>query len=192
MLSLLVLLASISWPAMESQMRASEMPDSADRLRSTLFMARSEAVMQHRRHRIRFLPEQQQPLIEYEPDPVHHPGVFEPVEEGWAKEPVLLAEVQIHEVRLGRPVWTKPLPRDGNPDELRAEDQELEGAEERDEEQRREEAEFLNGVLADEIEEVDENRPMIVFEVDGSSDWVTLILARVDPEEELEEEEPQT
>jgi type II secretory pathway pseudopilin PulG len=190
-LSLLVLLASIAWPAMESQIKASEMPESAGRIRSMLFMARSEAMMEHRRFRIRFLPEHQQPLIEWEPDPITHAGVFELVPAGWAQEPMLLADVQVHQVRLGRPVWTMALSSVADDPEEEGEESELV----EDEDEKREREEFLRSVpLGDgdsEEDEIDEDRPTIIFGVDGSTDWAVLILARVDPEEELEEEEPQ-
>jgi len=194
-LGLLVLLTSMAWPAMESQIRASELPESADRVRSMLYMTRCQAVLEHRRYRIRFEPNQQQPIIEYEPDPIRRSGEFEPVTSGWAAEAVLLAEVQVHEIRLGRPVWTKPLSITSNPDELEKEQEEEEEEDEGTEAEfgadEHERELFLRSMPLDEDIEVDENRPMIVFEADGSSDWAVLVQARVDPEEELEEEEQQ-
>jgi hypothetical protein len=159
-----------------------------------LYMARCEAVMEHRRYRIRFEPGEQQPLIEYERNPIRSPGEFEPAPSGWAQEPILLGDVQVYEVTLGRPYWTKPLSLTSSADELeedQEEGEEEELAAESDEERREQEA-FLWGGLRDEDLEVDENRPMIVFEADGSSNWATLILARVDPEVQLEEEEQQS
>lgn len=188
-LGILILLASIAWPAMESQIKAAEMPESADRIRSMLFMARCEAVMEHRRHRIRFDPEHQQPFIEIESDPIRRPGEFDTITSGWAVEPMVLGDVQVHEVRLGRPVWTMSLATTDDPDE--AEEQADPGFEQESEDEEREREAFLNNIAGDEDIEVDENRLMIVFEADGSSGWATLVLARIDPEDELEEEEPQ-
>jgi type II secretory pathway pseudopilin PulG len=192
-MGLLVLMASMVWPAMENQITRSELPESADRIRSMLYMARCEAVMEHRRYRIRFEPGEQQPLIEYERNPIRSPGEFEPVSFGWAQEQILLGDVQVYEVTPGRPYWTEPLSVTGSADQLeedQEEGEEEEVAAESDEERREQEA-FLWGGLRDEDIEVDENRPTIVFEADGSSDWATLILARIDPEQELEEEEQQ-
>lgn len=190
-LSLLVLMASFAWPAMESQIRATELPESADRVRSLLYMARCEAVMEHRRYRIRFEPESQQPLVEYEPDPIRRAGAFEPVPSDWAEEAKLLGDVQVHEVQLGRPIWTKPLSMTSDPDALEEEEEEEEALEEGFGEDDHQRDLFLRSIPLNEDVEVDENRPMIVFEADGSCDWATLILARVDPAEELEEETPQ-
>ncbi len=192
-MGLLVLLGSMVWPAMENQITRSELPESANRICSMLYMARCEAVMEHRRYRIRFEPGEQQPLIEYERNPIRSPGEFELVPSGWAHEQILLGDVQVYEVTPGRPYWTEPLSVTGSADELEEDQEEVEEeqvAAESDEERREQEA-FLWGGLRDEDIEVDENRPTIVFEADGSSDWATLILAHVDPEEELEEEEQQ-
>jgi hypothetical protein len=62
-------LAGIEWPAMESQIRASELPESADRMRTVLAMTRCEAMMQYRRFRVRFETEAQQPIVEWERTP---------------------------------------------------------------------------------------------------------------------------
>jgi len=188
-LGILTLLTSIAWPVLESQIKAAELPESADRILSMLFMTRCEAVMEHRRHRIRFDPEHQQPFIEIESDPIRRPGEFDTITSGWAVEPILLGDVQVHEVRLGRPVWTMSLATTDDADEV--EEEAGLGFEQESEDEEREREAFLSNVAADEDIEVDENRLMIVFEADGSSEWATLVLARIDPEDELEEEEPQ-
>ncbi len=200
-LSLLVLMASIAWPLLETRITKAELPESAERLCSALMMLRSEAVMEHRRYRIRFLPtdsgenedgeavDWQQPCLEYEHDPIRNPGVFEPVPAGWAREQILLGDAQVHDVIMGRPAWTLPLATSEDPEELDEEEGEL--LEEESEEEKQERERFLRSVPVGEDEEIDENRPTIVFESDGSADWVTLVVARVHPEEELEEETPQ-
>lgn len=185
-LGLLVLLAGLAWPALQTQITAAELPESADRLRSALFMARCEAMMQHRRFRVRFAPDEQHPMIEWESDPVNQPGVFVPATVDWADEQILLANVQVHEIRPGRPVYLQALSETSDPDSL------LKEAEERERE--RVERENLNrgeGFGASQDQEVDPLRPVIIFEPDGSTDWATLVLARVSPSEPLEEEEPQ-
>ncbi|MCZ6698155.1 MAG: hypothetical protein O7D94_04410 [Planctomycetota bacterium] len=188
-MGLVVLLASIAWPLMSGRITKAELPDSADRIRSMLFMARSGAVMEHRRHRVRFEPGEQQPIIEYEVDPIREPGVWEPLTAKWTEEPVLLGDVQVHEVEIGRPFWTRPLAATDQPEDLEEEAEEalLTG----DAESGLEEMALLWPDAGMEDVEIDENRPSIIFEVDGSSDWATLYLARVDPEDELLEEEPQ-
>lgn len=144
--------------------------------------------MEHRRFRIRFVPEEQHPLIEYEPDPIHHPGEFEPSIADWAEELVLLADVQVHSVRLGRPAFMRPLIRGDDPDLI------LERIEQEEEtrEEREEEGFSRIGTTDEEAEqEEDENRPIILFEPDGSTDWAMLVVSRVPLEEDLEEEDEQ-
>jgi len=186
-LGLLVLLAGISWPVLESHITASELPESADRLCSALFMARSEAVLENRRYRVRFPEESQQPVIERESDPIRFPGVFEPVTAAWASEPVLLADVQVHHVVLGRPAWTKPLSRIDDAAALKKEQKELE----EDDSTKRERQRLLRGLTVDDAEGEEDARPMIVFESDGSAEWATLVLSRLSPKDELEETTPQ-
>ncbi len=192
MLGVLVLLAGIAWPAMESQIRASELPESADRMRTVLAMTRCEAMMQYRRFRVRFETEAQQPIVEWEPDPIRRPGEFEVTTAPWADEPVLLADVQVHKIELGRPLWMMPLAQTDDPDAIL---QEIEKEKELRKEQETKLGFSVDGGLAvssqDEELAIDENRPMIVFDVDGSSEWATLVVARVDPGEELMEDDPQ-
>lgn len=186
-LGLLLLLAGISWPLMESQITASELPESGDRLCSALFMARSEAVLENRRYRIRFSAESQQPLIERESDPIRFPGIFESASSAWAEEPILLSNVQVHHVVLGQPAWTKPLSRVDDASTIKEEQKELE----EDDTTKRERQRFLRGLTVDDAEADEETRPIIVFEADGSTDWATLVLAKLAPDEELEETTPQ-
>lgn len=187
-LGLLVVLAGFAWPVLQSQISASELPESAQRIRNMLNMARAEAVMEHKRYRIRFAPDAQQPIIEYEPDPILRPNEWEPVPSAWAREPMLLADVQVHEVLPGRPVYLEPLGPDEDPaqkleDALAAKD-EAEDAEAFD-------AADPSTAMDDIEAEIDENRPMIVFESDGSAEWATLILAEAPLDEPLEEETEQ-
>jgi type II secretory pathway pseudopilin PulG len=187
-LSLLALLAALAWPNLQGRITAAELPQSAEQLRSALYMTRSEAVMEHRRFRLRFVPGEQQPLIEWEPDPIQYPGVFEPAKRPWAKEPVLLADVQVHRVTFGRPEWTLPLSTTSQ-DEQELAKEEKKRLEQTDEEKIQEQK-FLRGALmnGDGDKEDDEYRPMVVFGPDGSTEWATFVVARLDPEEELLEE----
>ncbi|HVP13778.1 MAG TPA: prepilin-type N-terminal cleavage/methylation domain-containing protein [Phycisphaerae bacterium] len=186
-LSLLALLASMAWPALQSQITASELPESAERVRSTLAMARCEAVMEHRRFRVRLAKGDQQPRIECEIDPINQPGVYVASTAAWAKEPMLLADVQIHDVQPGRPVYLQPLSITSDPDSARKLAEKVQ--------QDKEEREKLRSGFekkTDQEEEADPLRPEIVFEPDGTpNDWATLIVARMKPEETLEETDQQ-
>lgn len=144
--------------------------------------------MEHRRFRMRFVPGEQQPLIEWEPDPIQYPGVFEAAKCAWAKEPVLLADVQVHRVTFGRPEWTRPVSTTSQ-DEQELAKEEKKRLEQSDEEKIQEQK-FLRGALmnGEGEKEDDEYRPMVVFGPDGSTEWATFIVARLDPEEELDEE----
>lgn len=189
-MSLVVLLAAIAWPLISDRITKAELPDSADRIRSMLVMTRSSAVMEHRRHRVRFEPGKQQPIIEYEVDPLRELGTWEPVSAAWSKEPVLLGDVQVHEVQIGRPVWTQPLASTDRPEDA-GKDAQQEANNPPDRNTGQADITLLSPDAGMEDVEIDEDRPPIVFEVDGSSDWATLYLARVAPEDELKEEENQ-
>ena len=184
-LTLLVILVGFAWPMMERQITAAQLPESADRIRDTLFMARAEAVLEHRRVRVRFAPDEQHPIIEYEPDSILRPGQWEPLTSAWAREPMLLADIQVHEVLPGRPVYLEPLSFDSDPDEEQEESlEELEDAAEFD-------ASAASSGIDDEDGEIDETRPPIIFEADGSTEWATIIVAGLPLEEVLEEEHEQ-
>jgi hypothetical protein len=149
-------------------------------------MARCEAVMQHRRFRIRFAPEEQQPKIEYEADPINLPGVYVASTADWASEEILLSDVQVHDIQTGRPVYMQALSMTADPDAA------LKQYEKAEEEKRdREQLRTGMGKGAGDNAELDPLRPLITFEPDGSTDWATLILARVKSTDTLEEEHTQ-
>lgn len=190
-LSLLVLLAAMAWPLMQSQITASELPESASHIRDALYMTRSSAMLEHRRHRIRFAPREQHPFVEIEIDPISRPGEWISVAYPWTREPFLLADVQVTAIHPGRPVWLKPYSE--------TEDTIGSGREKT----ARDEMNLNIGVTAgaqigsiaiatgaDDAER-DELRPPIVFETDGSTGWATIVLSRVEPGGEVVEEEPQ-
>jgi hypothetical protein len=112
-------------------------------------------------------------------DPIRRPGEFEVTTAPWADEPVLLADVQVHKIELGRPLWMMPLAQTDDPDAIL---QEIEKEKELRKEQETKLGFSVDGGLAvssqDEELAIDENRPMIVFDVDGSSEWATLVVAR--------------
>jgi len=177
-IALLALLAALAWPRMESQLVGSELPESAERLRSLVAMTRAAAIMENRRFRIRFEPEEQQPFIEFEPDPIRQPGQYFSVEASWAREPPLLGGVQVHEVRLGRPEFLKPVSTSGGAGQNeKLMDSELSAGADVDETG---ESTVTNLSTTPQGEEDgDARRPSIVFESDGGSDWATLVVARL-------------
>lgn len=192
-LALFVLLAALAWPALQSQLVAAELPESASRMRSLLYLTRSSAMLEHRRHRIRFSPKARQPIVEFEPDPILEPGRFVPVNQDWAVDPPLLSDVEVHRVYPGRPAYMRPIsPSEGEAaDPLQVEQPLDEGVSAVESTQAKFQAAMSDG-LGGQQAEVDELRPSIVFEADGSTDWSTLVLSRIKPSDELSEEEPQT
>jgi type II secretory pathway pseudopilin PulG len=189
--SLLSLMALFAWPRLETRVLSSELPESADRFRSVLAMARAAAVMDHCRYRIRFAPGEQQPYIEYEPDPIRAAGEYFPATAGWAQESPLMGDIEVHEVRPGRPEFLTPVATEPEA-EPAPEATEVEGRTEGElMELQQEQEEFTLSTAALGEAEIDEHRPPIVFEPDGSSDWATIILARIPPTEDLAEDDPQ-
>ncbi len=193
-IGLLVLLSAIAWPIMQNRITKAELPESAARMRDMLFMVRAESAMEHRRYRVRFEPERQHPFIEVELDPILRPNEWEEVESAWARQArdsLLLADVQVHEIRPGRPLYLEAISINDDPSTLMDEaEQELEDAEEAAEEG------FDPGSAQSSMDEdgieIDEDRPIIVFEADGSTEWVTIVLTRVPLDEALEEDSEQT
>jgi len=186
-IGLMVLLASFAWPALRTRFERSQLPESGDQLRSLLVLTRAQAMLDNRRYRIRFAPNERQPIVEWEKDPFSAPGKYEPVKADWTAEDRLMGDVQVHEIRPGRPDYTLPLD-----DERSKEDQTEQGdfLEVSDQEAGALDSTEVNvpppsDTTAD--APIDEKRPLLVFEPDGSSDWATIILANVEPEKPLEE-----
>ncbi len=192
-LGLLVLILALAWPIMQNQIAASALPESAARLRDTLFMARSHAMMENRRVRIRFAPNEQVPYIEIELDPVRFPGEWEAISAAWAREPLLLGDVQVVMIESGRPVYLKPVSFDESTDKAE------EDAEEEAKLEKRSGMDSTTGLdtygtavtMANEDIELDENRPLIIYEPNGSTDWATIKLAEIPLDQELTEEDNQ-
>ncbi len=190
-LSLLVALTALAWPALESQLLASGLPESASRIRSMLYMARSSAMFENRRVRVRFAPSEQHPYIEFEPDPINQPGFWSPVPAFWAQDPMLLDDVEVHQIRPGQPAYMKPISVNEDPSNQLTEEELLRQAElEAGIDSNAAPAQSPAGGVTGEMR-IDETRPLIVFETDGSTNWATLILAKVLPSEPLNEEDDQ-
>lgn len=190
-LVLIVLLVAVAWPVLDGQVTASELPESAARMRDMLYMTRSASMLEHRRHRVRFAPGAQQPVVEVEIDPIFQPGVWTPVAYPWAREKFLLAEVQVNAIQPGRPSYLRPVSINDDPDSKEnkdAEQQELildigvtDG----------QQIGSIGVASANDDAEFDPERPTIVFETDGSSDWATIIVSHLELGQALDDEIPQ-
>lgn len=186
-LALLVLISWMAWPALSHHLAGSQLPEAADRFRSLMYLTRSEAMMQHRRFRLRFEPDVQQPYIEVEPDAVGAAGQYVAATASWASEDALPERIHVHDIIPGRPAYLTPVsnaaPEDTG-DEIGAEST----------------TDLNEGNAVDPFSaqsdamkdgRTDEHRPSIVFEPDGSTDWATVVLAEVAPSEKLNDQDRQ-
>lgn len=192
-MALLAAIAAFSWPYMQRQFEASQLTESADQFRSLLTLTRAQAMIDARRYRIRFEPEKRHPIIECETDPFQAPGKYDPVKADWAVDERLLGETQVHEIRAGRPDYTLPF------DDQQSELEQDEGftLDSESGETTESTSDTAGAALpendsdkADQVP-IDEQRPSIVFETDGSTDWATIILSNIAPADQLEEDERQ-
>jgi hypothetical protein len=186
-LGLLVALAGFAWPRMEGQFKATELSESAQRLRTALFMARSEAVLTGRRHRIRFETGDKQPIVEFEPNPLEQPGVYEPVRAIWLEEDLLLGETEVHSIQPGRPDFMKPV----QPEPTQEVPEGPAAAEVAAPVDNGAERSQLQSAVAGDAP-TDDNRPAISFEADGTTGWAMIVLSPVKPGEQMEEDSPET
>ncbi len=188
-LALLAMLAGLAWPSLSARISSGELPDSADELCSLLRMTRAAAMIDGHRHRVRFEPGGREPIVEFEAEPMIEPGRYRPVKADWATAERLRGDVNVVEVRPGRPEYTLPLVEEEPEDEAPATNSEdLSATTEED----------VSAVIppateapADADAPIDERRPVIVFEPDGSAEWATLVVARLALEGNLEEDTPQ-
>jgi len=190
-IGLISIVAAFAWPNLERRLRRSELPESADQFRSLLHLTRAQAMLENQRYRIRFEPKAQHPIVEAETDPFASPGRYEPVKTDWAREARLLGDVNVHAIRIGRPDYTLPL------DDERSES---DATDERTATQEDSstatgdvgaDGKFDNVAGAQSTEDevpIDETRPPIVFEPDGSSDWLTVVLVDRPLDQPLDDE----
>jgi len=174
-LGILAALTAAVVPDLIRRVEQQRLPGSADQLRSLLITARSHAMFDGKRYRVRFPREDElddegddrQPLIEREDDPLLEPGVFNPIKEPWVYGRTLLRDVWCAQVRLGKPTVAKLLEGYQSNDDLEA--------------------------LGKEFEDEDPDFPPLILEPDGTSKWVTFVLTDVPRDrdiEDLEEEDP--
>lgn len=170
---LLVLVASFVVPTFVDEIRRSEFPESARRMRGLLSMVRAKAAFDGRRYRVR-MPltgeedaqgTRRQPIVEYEKDPILEPEVYEPVMDGWATALTFLGDdARCAEVRLGRPTIA----------DLQA--------------RRKTATEELDNVFRK--EDFDADFPPLIVEPDGTSEWATFVITAAPPDtprDELED-----
>ncbi len=175
-LGLLVLLAFFVVPNFQTPIERSYLPESGERLRALITLARANAMLDGLRYRIRFLDERdevwdelsqyerRQPYIEVEAEPIEQPGEFFPVKASWATPDTFLGDVWCYQVWFGEPTFESVLA-------------ELEEQELQDEEERKEEM------------GLDEDEPwVLIFEPDGTSEWMTFRLIDA-PYEDFDEAE---
>jgi len=159
-LSLLALLTGWVVPVFFGELERRKLTESASQLRSLLVITRAHAMSTGTRFRIWWDEEEQQPVVEYEPDPIDGPDEFVAYEAEWAADEILLGGVYCQEVRLGRPVYL----------EIIDEDQE--------------------GMFdSDGDYEQDELRPEVVFDPTGQVEWATFVLADAEFGEMLDDTE---
>lgn len=175
-IAVLVAISALAVPNFINDVRRDALPRSGGQLRSLITLVRANASFDGKRYRIRFPNEDEldpigmetQPIIEREDDPVRHPEDFSEVNDSWAVDRTLIGSVRCAEVRLGRPTM------------------------ERIRQQRENRAEGVEkAMLKKELErgtqEFDPDRPPLLVEPDGTSDWVTFVLTEAPREVKLED-----
>jgi len=180
-LSLLVLLVGLSWPALSNRLNAAQLPETADRFRSLLYLTRSAAMMDHMRYRIRFVQDVQQPVIEFEPDAIGRPGEYVESSAEWAAGFPLPDNVHVHDVIPGRPAYLTPV--SANPPE---EEVGVETTTDLNEQNAGASDAATSFVDQMKDEGADARRPGIVFETDGTADWATIVLSELPASEALD------
>ena len=175
-IGVLVAISALAVPNFIDDIRRDALPRSGRQLRSLMTLVRANAAFDGKRYRIRFPNEDEldpigtenQPIIERENDPVKHPEEFAVVNDSWAVDRTLIGKVRCAEVLVGRPTMAKIRQR-----------------------RERKTNEVEKALLKKEMEqgpqEFDPDRPPVLIEPDGTSDWVTFVLTEASPEVKLED-----
>jgi type II secretory pathway pseudopilin PulG len=174
-IGLMVVLTAMAMPALFSELQRSRLPESAERMRSLLTMVRAQAQWSGLRHRLRFPTEDddeedlvlglRQPIIEREDDPIEEPEEWTIVREPWAIDETMQPGIRCVEVRLGKPT--------------------LEGI--RDARERRND---ISDLMEERFEEFEAERPPLIIEPDGTSEWATFVLTDAPEDMELDDLNP--
>jgi prepilin-type N-terminal cleavage/methylation domain-containing protein len=170
-LGLMAIMAAMVMPSLFGRFTRAQLPESANKMRALLQLTRANAMLEGRRHRVRFpredeldgLGERRQPIIEVEDDPIEAPDDFRPVLDSWAQDETLHRGVRCVRVRLGKPTIELLLG-------------------EVEEDQR-----FLDDLEEDQGEKFEEGFPPLIFETDGTSEWATYVLTDAPPDIEYED-----
>lgn len=167
---LLAILTAAVMPNLLGRFTKERLPRSAKQMRSLLQLTRANAMLDGKRYRLRFPREEEldeegtdlQPIVECEEEPFRNPGVYVPVEATWVRGETLLERVLCVRVRLGKPTVEQLLE---NIEDVTAE---------LDEEEKQK-----NVFYQEFMEDFEKDYPPLVFEPDGTSEWVTFIIAEI-------------
>jgi len=172
-MGILALIAAIVVPTFIGEMKGEALERSAKQFRSLIAYIRASASFDGKRYRIRFPNEdeedlfggQHQPLVEREENPIDDPEVFVLVEDTWSLGRIFLEDVRCAEVRLGRPTIEKlqELRRRGHEDDIEEQLEEAFGE-----------------------EGLDAERPPLMIEPDGTSEWATFVLTTAPDDIEID------
>lgn len=176
-MGLLVLISAITIPNFMRRVERETLPGSANQLRSLLTLIRANAAFDGVRYRVRFpsvddleddedaLNGRHQPIIEREDDPIHQPEVFNLVTAPWAIGKTFLGDVWCAEVRPGHPT-IEQLQR------LRESRSDIQDA--------------LTEAFDKENKDFEAQRPPLIIESDGTSEWVTFVITEAPEGTELD------
>lgn len=170
--ALLVAISAMAIPRFVGEIEKNKLPGSAGQLRSLISLTRANAAFDGKRYRIRFAGEDEeikgvdrrQPIVEREVDPVREPELYVPVNAHWTVGETLLGNIWCAEVRMGRPTIESL-------QELRRR-----GRDDVSEEMRKQR----------DAEHFEPERPPLVIEPDGASEWVTFVLTDAPPNTPVE------
>ncbi|MFQ5493909.1 MAG: Tfp pilus assembly protein FimT/FimU, partial [Phycisphaerae bacterium] len=161
-MGILITISAMAIPNILSEIRQDRLPRSARQLRSLVMLVRAHAAFDGKRLQIRFPRKDEldtpggdlQPRVEREDDPIQEPEVFNLVTDSWAIGNVLMEGVWCAQVIEGRPT--------------------IAGIRDR----RDRVAEQIEDVLreASREDQYEPERPPLVMNPDGSSEWVTFVL----------------
>ncbi len=157
-LGIILVITAMTAPSFFRQMKEAELPNSARQLRSLVTLVRANAAFDGMRYRIRFpeddeedpLGGDRQPLIEREDDPIEEPDTFNLVTAPWAVGRTILGDVWCAEVWLERPTIERMQDR----------------------------RDTIRDAMEEALEDFSVERPPLVIEPDGSSDWASMILIK--------------
>ena len=165
---ILSVLAVVALPKFITEMKASHMPGSVRQLRSLIMLTRANAAFDGLRYRIRFPMDDEeeglpsgawQPIIEREDDPFDDPETFNIVTAPWAVGKTFLGDVWCAEVRLGRPTVARLVER----------------------------RDLIEELIEEEFEDFEPERPPLLIDPDGSSDWATFVVTDAPHDIDIEE-----